>query len=401
MILFRVMALLWLLLPTMAHGRVSGVVPDAAGSNSLSDSITVSLLTCWPGPEVYELCGHEAVRIKGAGVDSVWNYGVFDFNQSDFIYRFVRGETDYMVMGYPYPWFHDEYSARGSRVVEQELNLTQQEAWKLRKMLQEESLPQNRTYRYNYVRDNCATRIVDRMDSAFGPVRYTDTVTYSSFRSVMRHYHSHYPWYQFGIDIALGLGLDHRLSSREEMFAPLLMMEKVSTASLPDGRKLVRDTRVANVGLDDATLPPTPWYLTPIFCMSVVFIVCVAIAIVQCVRKRVFRPVYTVCYGILGITGIVSAFLVFFSSHEATSPNLMLVLLNPLQLLFAACVWWRKVRGVALVMAFYNIVVVGGLLLMWSLQSQVANPAIFPVMGATVALALSYAIITLGKSYNN
>lgn len=41
--------------------------------------LTVSLITCWPGTEVYELCGHEAIRVRGDGIDSVWNYGTFDF----------------------------------------------------------------------------------------------------------------------------------------------------------------------------------------------------------------------------------------------------------------------------------------------------------------------------------
>ena len=37
------------------------------------DSVIVSLVTCWPGKEVYELCGHEAIRVLGEGIDSVWN----------------------------------------------------------------------------------------------------------------------------------------------------------------------------------------------------------------------------------------------------------------------------------------------------------------------------------------
>ena len=30
-------------------------------------------------------------------MDSVWNFGIFDFREPNFVYRFVKGETDYMV----------------------------------------------------------------------------------------------------------------------------------------------------------------------------------------------------------------------------------------------------------------------------------------------------------------
>ena len=89
-------------------------------------------------------------------------------------------------------------------------------------MLREEALPRNRTYRYNYVKDNCATRIVDRVDQATDRrVIYPDTVKYGTFRREMRAYHKDYPWYQFGIDLALGSGLDAGIPGRAEMFVPI------------------------------------------------------------------------------------------------------------------------------------------------------------------------------------
>lgn len=53
-----------------------------SGKDSVSDGreLTVSLITCAPGRDVYELCGHSALRIRGEGMDSVWNYGLFDFS---------------------------------------------------------------------------------------------------------------------------------------------------------------------------------------------------------------------------------------------------------------------------------------------------------------------------------
>ena len=372
------------------------------------DSLIVSLITCWPGAEVYELCGHEAVRVRGINpdgtvTDSVWNYGVFDFAAPNFLYRFVKGETDYMLAAYPTAMFMPEYMARGRRVVEQDLNLTRGETSRLVALLREEAKPENRTYRYNYVKDNCATRILDRIDEAAGhPVVYPDSVRYGTFRNEMRAYHRDYPWYQFGIDLALGSGIDYPLRGKEEMFVPLEMMDKAAGAHMRDGRQLVAETRVLNEGIPDATLGPTHWSATPIVCCSLFLLAVLAVCLLQWRRCVIYRGVYSIWFLILGLAGCVIAFLVFISIHEATSPNLLILWLNPLQLIVAAGVWFRRTwRIPVMAMVCYNIIVMTVLMIVWPFQTQSANPAFFPLMAATLALSAVYAIISPKISYNN
>lgn len=393
-------ALAWLCTVTSV-ARPAGV-PDQMSPEAYADSLTVSLVTCWPGPEIYELYGHEAVRVRGEGRDSVWNYGVFDFRKPNFVYRFVKGETDYMVAGYPFAWFMPEYMARGSKVVEQDLNLTQEEAKEFLRLLQVNNLPQNREYRYNYVKDNCATRIHVLLDSAArARVIYPDSVAYGTFRDEMRSYNRNYPWYQFGIDLALGSGIDYDLKAKEEMFVPLEMMRMAEGARLADGRKLVKSTRVLYESVTDATLPPTPWYAGPLFWSWLVSLILVVISLVDLKRHRLTRWVYSVWFVLLGLAGTIVAFLVFISSHEATSPNVLIFWLNPLQLLAGICLWLRHLRIVALGVALYDVVALTVLLVVWPFQSQSANPAFFPLMGATLVLAVAYAIIAHKESYNN
>ena len=365
------------------------------------DSIVVSLLTAWPGPEVYQLCGHSAIRIRGAEVDSVWNYGVFDFDEPNFVYRFVKGETDYMLVGYPTMWFMPEYLSEGRKVLEQDLNLTQDEAWELRSLLQTEALPQNRTYRYNYVKDNCATRITDRLaQAADARLIFPDTIVYGTFRREMRAFHRDYPWYQFGIDLALGSGLDRELRANEEMFAPTVMSDRYAKATLNDGRRLVSDTRQLMPDSGHATLPATPWYLTPNFWSAICFILMAAFSVFMAWKRRILRWLYCLWFAIIGLGGCIIAFLVFASDHEATSPNMLLLWLNPLQLIVAVCVWWPRAHWPVNIMAWYNIVVLGILLIIWPFQLQSANTAFFPLMGASLALSIVYAILDYKQSYN-
>lgn len=371
---------------TILCNLISGATPVSG------DSIKISLITCYPGPEIFELCGHEALRVRKNGTDSVWNYGTFDFDEPNFVYRFVKGETDYMLSGYPFEYFLPSYQAQGRKIVEQELNLSQAEAKRLLTRLQNEGLPENRRYRYNYVKDNCATRIVDRIEeiSDRKPI-FPDTISYGTFRNTMRAYHKKYPWYQFGIDVALGSGIDKPISGREEMFVPVEMMRRMEAAHFDDGRPLVKETRILFEGEEDATLAATPFYLTPLFISCLLFIICLITSIYDYRKKVTSRWLYSLYFGMAGTAGLIVTFLVFVSEHEATSPNILILWLNPLQLVFAAGIWSRKMRFVNITLAFYNICVVGLMLLVWFFQSQSANPAFFPLIASGIMLSTVYA----------
>ena len=372
-----------------------------AATDSVPKPLTVSLITCYPGPDVYALCGHTAIRIRSEKMDSVWNYGMFDFSQDDFIYRFVKGETDYMLGAYPFEWFMPEYVRRGSKVVEQELNLSQPEARRLLEMLRREALPKNCIYRYNYVKDNCAPRPMERIDSAASSlILLPETVKYGTFRRAMRHYHANYPWYQFGIDLVLGSGLDYELSPREEMFVPVEMMERLDKARYDDGRPVVSRTNVLYEGRGQAVYPPTPWYLTPLFWGWIVFAGAVVCAIVDIRRRRPTKIVYSLYWALTGVAGLIVWFLVLYSSHEATSPNILRWWLNPLMLIAAVTVWWHRARYVTDVFAIYQAICSLILLIIWPLQPQSGNPAVFPLLGAAAVLCASYAIICVLGSYN-
>ena len=367
------------------------------------DSIVVSLITCEAGRDVYELCGHSAIRIRTTDtqkMDSVWNYGIFDFNTPHFIYRFVKGETDYRVAGYPFQWFMPEYIETGREVTEQILNLSQDEAYRLLALLREDSKPENCRYRYNYVKNNCATRIRERLDSSVNSrILYPDTIKYGTYRGEMRHFHRNYPWYQLGIDFALGSGIDYKLRGEEEMFVPVDMKERFAGAKFSDGRDLVISTRILNQGRPGATLGPTPLYLTPLFFASLLFLMVLFFCIYEVRRNRAVRWLNSLWYGICGIAGSVVCFLIFFSEHEATSPNLLGLWLNPFQFLIAIGVWSRKMRNIVTAMIWYNIIALGCMLIVWPYQAQSANMAAFPLMGATLALAIAYAMAGMKKEY--
>ena len=358
-----------------------------------STSLTVSLITCWPGSEIYELCGHEAIRIHGEDFDSVWNFGLFDFSEPNFVYRFVKGETDYKVAGYPFAYFLPEYINDRRKVEEQVLNLTPAQAEKIRKLLQVKSLPQNCRYRYNYIRNNCSTQIADILDSVTGgTIVYQDSMRFGSFREAMNHYHRNYPWYQFGIDLALGSELDRPLTKREEFFTPIDFNRHAGKALLADGTPLVRTTIILNEGSEDAVLPPTPWFLGPLFWSIVVALISIGTVIYGIQKRTTVKWWYSVYFGIAGLAGCLVTFLVFISSHAATSPNMLILWLNPLQLIIPIFIWNQRMKAAVKAMMWINVCVAVIMLVFWPIycggQSHVASFLI--LIASDLVLAAGY-----------
>ena len=209
------------------------------------------------------------------------------------------------------------------------------------------------------------------------------------------------PWYQFGIDIALGSGIDYPLKAKEEMFVPVEMLRMTGAARLADGRHLVGRENILYEGRGDMTLSPTPWYAGPMFWSLVMLAASAAFFVYSLWSRKIVKTVYSLWYFLQGVAGLLVAFLVFISVHEATSPNTLILWLNPLQLLMAMAVWWKKTRPVAIAMAYYNMVAMVCMFVVWPFQHQSANPAFFPLMGCNLLMSLAYAIIAGKESYIN
>lgn len=372
--------------------------PFSQYKEGVSDSISVSLITYYPGSMIYELYGHAGIKIgfaNGSGI--LYNYGIFDFNSPNFLYRFIKGETDYMVKGYSTDYLLRGYTGR--RVIEQVLNLSQRQAYYAAEYLYNEALPWNATYRYNYVLDNCSTRPRDVIELATGgTIQYPPMQDTTTFRKIMHHYNANYAWSQFGIDLALGTGLDRTITYREQMFVPMILMQACSEATFElNGQRvpLVKETIILNEGSEQGNiLPPTPRWATPMCIFSILLAITITISIFDCRRKKVSRWFDTIMYGAFTLDGLLMFFLIFISTHEATSPNWNGVWINPLYILPATLVWINSAKRVLYFYHFSNFAVLFALLLSWYWIPQVAHPAFLPLILCSVVRSVNYIIIS-------
>jgi len=360
----------------------------------------IYFINIYPGNEIYELEGHSAIGVSVRGQEPVaFNYGVFDFDRPNFVYRFVKGETDYKAVAWPLRAFLASYNGSGRRIVAHELNLDSAGKKRLVGLLLGNVRPENATYRYNYVKNNCATRplaVVERAagDSIIlGPAPFeAQSLLYPTFRNVMRRYHANYPWYQFGIDLALGSGIDYTIDRRAMAFAPAELDGMLAGATV-GGRPLVRQSHVLVDTAPDAGISgPTPWYLSPLAVCTLFLIATVGFSVRDFRRRCVCRVFDAVFFGVLGLAGCLLTFLIFISTHEATSPNWLYAWLNPLCLLVPLFVWCGRCR-VLLCYHVANAVVLAALLAAWYWLPQSANAAFLPILLADALRSVTYVAI--------
>ena len=314
-----------------------------------TDSIRFSLLTCAPGTEIYSLFGHTAIRYENytRRIDVAFNYGMFSFNTPNFIFRFVAGETDYQLGITPYSYFEAEYAMRGSSVYQQVLNLTQSEKERLLTILENNYLPENRIYRYNYFYDNCTTRARDKIEECIeGKVVYPDSLSGKSYRSIVHEFTAGSPWNEFGIDLCLGAEADKEINKRQQMFSPFYMKYYASNAYIVDAggtrRPLILDeTKIVDVEPEEVQ---PGFILSPLMCGALFLALCVVMAWGQWKTQRIWWGWDIVLYGLQGLAGCIIAFLFFFSVHPTVGSNWLLILFNPIPLLYLPFMVYKAVK---------------------------------------------------------
>ena len=371
-------------LPLSAQNSLVTVPAD--GDTLLLDSIEVSILTCTPGKDMYAKFGHTALRVRDytRGEDVVFNYGCFDYNANNFVLKFLLGQTDYLLDDEPFDYLKYRYGMLGNGVTEQRLNLSQLEANRLLALLLENLQPENLEYRYNWLYDNCTERARDMLEKAVdGEIEYAgladDDVT---VRDMLHECLGNSPWVAFGIDLILGAEIDRRVDQRVMMFLPGVF-EKES-----DGAHIVRANgeRVVYVGaratvLEDKNEPDEATLVwAPICVFTLLLLGSMALSVEEFSRKRPTVWLDITMHVCQGLTGLLVAFLFFFSVHPAVDSNWLVIILNPLALVYAAWMWYCHKKERKNVLAYVNLVVMAGFLVTMCVCPQSFNPAMWLVV---------------------
>ena len=308
--------------------------------------LTVYLLTFGWGDAVWERFGHNAIWIKDRAhkTDLTYNWGMFDFNQPHFIWRFVTGDTRYWMEPIDLQVMLRYYRQYNRSILAQELNLTPAQRLELQRYVTTNALPENKFYRYDYYRDNCSTRLRDALDHALGGQLQTATVsrqTEGTYRwHTQRLMKGDLPLYA-GVTLALGRPSDKALSMWEEMFLPVRMANDLRSVTVSDSignqNPLVRSESTLFVAGRAPEPADAPNYL-PIFVGVGILYAGLLVILVRSAehgsRAAFFgaTALSTLWSLIAGIAGLALLFAWFFTRHYFMGRNENLLHFDPLSI---------------------------------------------------------------------
>jgi hypothetical protein len=317
-------------------------------------TLKVALVTFGPGPLYWERFGHNAIIIDdpAAGTRMAYNYGVFDFQEERFLLNFALGHMHYSLGAEPLDVDLATYVTEGRSVTVQMLNLTPAQARQLAAFLAWNAQPQNAVYRYDYLVNNCSTKVRDALNRALGGALERQlarrsaphTYRFDAVRLISPDF-----WFALGMDMGFGPKGDIPLSLWQESFVPMVLSRALDAVAVRDANgqilPLVSDEQVVEPG----RLPPAPAAPRDLRLPFLALGIGLAALLLWLAhgKSHLYRASFALLavawWLICGLTGLVLAGLWGLTDHWATWDNENLLLLNPACLVLPA-VWWRAPR---------------------------------------------------------
>jgi hypothetical protein len=255
----------------------------------------------------------------------------------------------YFISADTYQNFLYEYQYFGRDVHEQVLNISQDEKIKWYQALQTNMVGDNRFYLYNFITDNCTTRIKDGIfkhatlnDSLLGVPNFREQV-------VTPTYTAGQPWIGLGIDLLLGAVSDRKPTAFEEAFLPTLLYKRV--ANNPD---LVIKTQHIQYQMKPNAKASSPIYVL------IAFLIVYILAANWNARPAIVlsKAIDIVLLIAFGIGGLLVLYMSQFSMHTACHENYNLLWLHPFYLIALITYFVSRKWTGYLGWTFFSIIIV-------------------------------------------
>ena len=302
------------------------------------------------------------------------------------------------MSGYKTEGFLEGYKQENRWVKEQTLNLSQAERNEIFAFLQNNYRVENRYYLYDFLFDNCATKIPEVLKNGLGAKLkfvYTHIENPFTFRQLIHQSLDENAWATFGIDLALGSIIDRDATPREHQFLPIYVSKQMPNTSI-NGEAFVTKEEMLIEGKPIKKV--NLFMLTPLFWLILLMISVVVITYFDHKKNKRSKGLDFALFFITGLAGLLIFFLWFMTDHVFTKANFNLLWVFPLNLVLAFILaksktppaWIKKYLWFLLI----GIAITG---VLWIFKIQIFSPLIIFIL---VALGIRYLFLInrIGKS---
>jgi hypothetical protein len=344
----RYLLSLLLIIGTYVSFAHNDTLSSAAPANS--SHTRISILTCGTGQELYSSFGHTGVRVIDSitGKDEVYNYGTFNFNDPEFYSKFTLGKLLYYVEKSSFNNFMYTYIEEKRNVQEQVLQLDEAHTKAFVAYLENNIKPEHKDYKYDFLFDNCATRVRDIFPKVLGQEFYFGDILNNkkiSYRGIINQYLVNKHWERFGINLLLGSRIDSLMTDEGTMFLPDFVHKGLVHAKF-QGNHVVKE---------ELTLLKHPTVMTrklngPLWMMIGILVLTILSFHIKAFRY--LKPV--IKFAVLFITGLLGVFMLFMwlgTNHQSCADNYNILWAVPFNLVIAFLAhkkkFWLRIYALA------------------------------------------------------
>jgi hypothetical protein len=351
-----------------------------SGAQDNPSHLRISLLTCGPGEELYSTFGHTAIRIidSSRATDIVYNFGTFDFNDPDFYMKFTRGKLDYFLSVSSMPDFMYEYEVEKRPVTEQVLLLNDTSKTAIANALTATLSSPARYYKYDFLYNNCTSRVRDIFIRYAGLQTGTALVPAgTTFRNMLHEYlnKGDEAWSKFGIDLLLGSPIDKPVNIPESMFLPDYLMKGIDSSAQQNHAGILEQKKQILAGNGTIKI----FHNWPLYLYTAIVILLTIISLLKNKTARLLTK--GIDFLLLFKTGLLGIFLLFMwfgTDHKACAANYNLLWAIPTNIV-AAFALWKKPKWLQ---TYFSLTafIHAFTLICWLWLPQQLNNALVPVV---------------------
>ena len=354
----------------------------------------ISILSIGEGSSLADAFGHTGIRVRDSVLknDIVFNYGIYDFNAPNFYSNFVKGRPEYKLGIQNYKNFVQRYFKENRYIIEHQLDFDKNSTLKIIELLIDNL--NNPYYTYNYLKDNCATRvadiIIDNTKNKFKDDKLKSE-TNLSYRDLIHGKINENSWAALGIDLCLGAIIDKKINTRETFFLPENLMNYLD---LYDGGVITKNI-IYSPKLKTSYRENLP---SPLLINFILSLIIIAITIFNFKVNKWNKSLDTLIFLITGSIGILIIYLWFFSNHFAGAQNFNFLWAFPFNFALIFAIQKNKVPKWSIGYIKLLIILIVLLFLHWITGVQKYNLTLLPIF---VALLIRYSFLVhrIKKNY--